>query len=152
MGNFSLITLGATWIMACLHLLCEHDLISSLRFSDTMWRHKFMSTLAQIMACCLTAPSHYLNQCWLIISMVPWHSPKGYFTRNTSAINNENELEMHLSNISLKFPRGQWVKINTWCWSHWYKMCTIDPPCDQSQQFTRCQCMLQHANQINILA
>ena len=24
--------------------------------------------LAQVMACCLTAPSHYLNQCWLIIS------------------------------------------------------------------------------------
>ena len=26
------------------------------------------------MACCLTAPSHYLNQCWLIISKVLWHS------------------------------------------------------------------------------
>ena len=26
------------------------------------------------MACCLTAPSHYLNQCWLIISEIPWHS------------------------------------------------------------------------------
>ena len=26
------------------------------------------STLAQVMACCLTAPSHYLTQCWLIIS------------------------------------------------------------------------------------
>ena len=25
------------------------------------------STLAQVVACCLTAPSHYLNQCWLII-------------------------------------------------------------------------------------
>ena len=26
------------------------------------------STLAQVMACCLTAPSHHLNLCWLIIS------------------------------------------------------------------------------------
>ena len=26
------------------------------------------------MACCLTAPSHYLNQCWLNISKVWWHS------------------------------------------------------------------------------
>ena len=26
------------------------------------------------MACCLKAPSHYLNQCWLIISEVPWRS------------------------------------------------------------------------------
>ena len=27
------------------------------------------------MACCLTAPSHYLNQCWLIISKHIWHPP-----------------------------------------------------------------------------
>ena len=26
------------------------------------------------MACCLTAPSHYLNQCWLIIRGVLWHT------------------------------------------------------------------------------
>ena len=32
------------------------------------------STVAQVMACWLTAPSHYLNQCWLIISEVQWHS------------------------------------------------------------------------------
>ena len=35
--------------------------------------HKSESTLAQVMACCLMAPSHYLNQCWLIISKVRWH-------------------------------------------------------------------------------
>ena len=29
--------------------------------------HIFGSTLAQAMACCLPAPSHYMNQCWLII-------------------------------------------------------------------------------------
>ena len=33
------------------------------------------------MACCLTAPSHYLNQCWLIISEVQWHSYQGNFIR-----------------------------------------------------------------------
>ena len=41
------------------------------------------STLAQIMACCLTASSHYLNQCWLMISEVLWHSPDSNFTENT---------------------------------------------------------------------
>ena len=71
------------------------------------------STLAQVMACCLRAPSHYLNQCWLITSMVQWHFFKGYFIRNTSTINYENELEMHLSKIPFKSPRGQWVN---WCW------------------------------------
>ena len=28
------------------------------------------------MACCLAAPSHYLHQCWLLISEVLWHSPE----------------------------------------------------------------------------
>ena len=28
------------------------------------------------MVCCLTAPSHYLKQCWLIISRVPCHYQK----------------------------------------------------------------------------
>ena len=32
--------------------------------NGTIWRHRYWSTMAQIMACCPTAPSHYLNQCW----------------------------------------------------------------------------------------
>ena len=44
--------------------------VNSLRPSDTIWRHRSGSTLAQVMACCLTAPSHYLNQWWLIINKV----------------------------------------------------------------------------------
>ena len=31
------------------------------------------STLAQVMACCLIAPNHYVNQCWLIIKGIQWH-------------------------------------------------------------------------------
>ena len=40
---------------------------------------RFGSTLTQVMAWCLTAPSHYLNQCWLI-SKVLWHSPDSNYT------------------------------------------------------------------------
>ena len=40
------------------------------------------SALTPVLACCLTAPSHYLNQCWLIISEVLWHSPEANFTGN----------------------------------------------------------------------
>ena len=43
---------------------------NSLRPGDAIWRHRSGSTLAQVMAWCLAAPSHYLNQCWLIISKV----------------------------------------------------------------------------------
>ena len=40
--------------------------------SRPLWRHR--NVVVQVMACCLTAPSHYLNQCWLIAGKVPWHS------------------------------------------------------------------------------
>ena len=40
--------------------------INSLWPSDAICRCRSGSTLAQIMACCLTAPSYYLNQRWLI--------------------------------------------------------------------------------------
>ena len=44
--------------------------INSLWPSNAIWRHRSGSTQAQVMACCLTAPSHYLNQCWLFINLV----------------------------------------------------------------------------------
>ena len=59
----------------------------SLRPSDAIWRQGSRSTLVQVMACCLTAPSHYLNQYWLIISEVQRHSPGRNFMRNVPTIN-----------------------------------------------------------------
>ena len=53
--------------------------VNSLRPSDGIFRHRSGSTLARVMACCLTAPSHYLNQCWLNIIKVLWHSSDGNF-------------------------------------------------------------------------
>ena len=61
------------------------SLVNSLRLSDAIWWQRSGSTLAQVMACCLMAPSHYLNQCWLIISEVLWQSYDGNITRDTSA-------------------------------------------------------------------
>ena len=89
-------------------------LIYSLRPSDAIWWHRSGSTLAQVMACCLMAPSHYLNQSWLTISKVEWLSSEGNFIRNTSAINqlSLSHLEHYQSKISLKPHRGQWVKEN----------------------------------------
>ena len=51
--------------------------INSLWPSVPKWQHGSELTLAQLMAWCLMAPSHYLNQCWLIFSKVRWHSSKG---------------------------------------------------------------------------
>ena len=46
---------------------------------DSTWRHKSGSNLAQVMACCLMAPSHNLNHRWIIIKGVLWHSSESNF-------------------------------------------------------------------------
>ena len=57
--------------------------IKSVAPSDTIWLQKSGSTLAQVMACCLMAPSHYLNRCWLINTIVLWHSSEGIIMRRS---------------------------------------------------------------------
>ena len=81
----------------------------SLWASGAIWRQRYGSTLVQVMACCLMASSHYLNQCWLITIKVQWHSSGGNFAINISAINHWNKLEYYLSKILFKWPWDQWV-------------------------------------------
>ena len=61
--------------------------VNSLWPSDTIRRQGTESTLAQVMACCLTAPSHYLNPCWPIISKILWHSSEGIIMRRSEDTN-----------------------------------------------------------------
>ena len=51
--------------------------INSLWSRWAIWKHRSWSTLMQVMACCLTAPSHYPNQCDIAISEVLLYSPEG---------------------------------------------------------------------------
>ena len=74
---------------------------------DVIWRHGTRSTLAQVMACCLMAPSHYLNQCWLIIGEVPWHSSQGIILRRWE--DTKNKIENCSFKMASRSPRGQWV-------------------------------------------
>ena len=60
---------------------------------------------------CLTAPSHYLNQSWFIISEALGQSLEGNFTKDTSSIT-EISLKITWSKISFNSPRGQDLKIN----------------------------------------
>ena len=62
-----------------------HTVYVIMRPSDTIWWHRSGWTLAQVMACCLMVPSHFLDQYWLIISKLLWHSPEGNFIRDISA-------------------------------------------------------------------
>ena len=52
-------------IICTWHLMYFFHYFISLRTTDAICWHRHWSTLAQVMACCLTAPSHNLNHCWL---------------------------------------------------------------------------------------
>ena len=84
--------------------------LNSLRPSDAIWRQWSWTTLAQVMACCLTAPSHYLNQCWLIIRGVLWHTSESSFAGIAQGIDSGYEFEKDILKNIFKSPRGQWVK------------------------------------------
>ena len=56
--------------------------VISLWPNDAIWKPRSGLILAQLIACCLKASSHYLNQCWLIIKGVLWHSSESNIPRN----------------------------------------------------------------------
>ena len=56
--------------------LITWNLIDSIWPSDAIWQHRSGSLLAQVKACWLTAPTHWLNQCFL------WHLAESNFTRS----------------------------------------------------------------------
>ena len=87
----------------------QETIINSLWRSDAVWRQRSGSTLAQVMACCLTSPSHYLNQCWLTASTDQWRLSKGNFTRDNPSHQSQIPASICLDKISFKSPRDQWV-------------------------------------------
>ena len=114
------------WVF-CYYFIELHNLaFNSLRPSDAIWRQWFWTTLAQVMACCLTAPSHYLNQCWLIIRGVLWHTSESSFAGIAQGIDSGYEFEKDILKNIFKSPRGQWVKLPVHklcrCYSFIYSM------------------------------
>ena len=64
-----------------LNLFCNlGQWVKSLGPSDAIWRWRPWSTLVQVMAC-------YLNQCWLIIGKVLWHSSEDIIIRKLEDTN-----------------------------------------------------------------
>ena len=64
------------WISRYTRASCHGD--SSLWPSDAIGRRRYWSTLLQVRAWCPTAPSPYLNQCWLTINEILWYLFQGY--------------------------------------------------------------------------
>ena len=69
--------------------------LNSVWPSGTIWWHRFESTWAQVLACCLTT-HNYMSQCWLIISEVQWQSLEDSFTWAASAMHQSVKLAWKL--------------------------------------------------------
>ena len=90
---------------------------NSLGPINAMRHYRIWSTLVQVMTCCVKTPSHYLNQCWQIISEILWHSTEYSFTWTLIVFVTHELLKMFLLDMSLKItylilqqnPRNQWV-------------------------------------------
>ena len=69
--------------------------------SKIIWRHRSGLALAHVMACCLAAPNHRLNQyCWTV---------KPIYSHIPQPLIISISLEIIVPKISFKSPRGQWV-------------------------------------------
>ena len=68
------------------------------------------STLAEVMACCLPAPSHYLNQCWFIISNANDIYMRSILLKKLQPSITKSSTNSYNLNKIFKSPRGQWVK------------------------------------------
>ena len=64
---------------------CVHSKFNSLGPNDAIWRYRFRSTLAQVMACHLMAPSHYLSP-----KVVLWYSLEINVKRRLQVLMNLN--------------------------------------------------------------
>ena len=66
--------------------------------------YRFGSTLVQVMACCLTVPSHYLNHYWLIISEVQWQSVRAISQHTSQPLIIKIRLKKFYVKFHLNFP------------------------------------------------
>ena len=78
--------------------------INSLWANHVIWWHRSGSILVEVMACCLMAPSYYLNQCRLLIRKVQWYPPESNFTFIAQAYTLYNEFENDNSKLLPHLP------------------------------------------------
>ena len=118
------------WVKKC--CVISSVIFNSLCPSDAIWWRRSGSTLAQVMACCLAAPIHYLSLRWLLFSEVMWQSPESNSTissqvvgyRQTSNIRWTKSQHLNASltlQFSLSNPLKPGVKsrMNMWLEQRW---------------------------------
>ena len=82
--------------------------------------------LTQVMACWLTEPNHRLNQCWLVITGIQWHSSKDSFIWMAEKSNLWSEIEnCTFKNRTLKLLPGVNKLISTVGTDGWMLLASV---------------------------
>ena len=84
------------WKHGCCPVGSYLNYVNPLWSDDAIGWQGARSTLSQVMACCLTEPSHYLKLCPFVIHKSPWQLYGGILTSATPA------LKLKISKISSK--------------------------------------------------
>ena len=92
-------------IQICLTHVCwkRNVLLNPWWPSDTIWRHRFGSILAQVMTYCLTSCKHYLNLSWLIIDDIHLRAISQQIPQVSM-----NEISLTITFIELSL--GLWIR------------------------------------------
>ena len=96
---------------------------NSLMPSDAIWRQGYWTSLAQVMACRLTAPIHYLKQCWLIVNCTLRNKLWWNFNQNSNIFVDENAIENVICDFPNKLSRRQCFN-DLFNNRHWTITCT----------------------------
>ena len=80
-------------------LICNRHVTPPVLWNSMTPNDTTQPTLVLVMACCLTAPSHYLKQGWLITDEVLWHSDHNTFIGSAPNIEHYDLFENHILKI-----------------------------------------------------
>ena len=113
------------------------DSVDWLWLSDDIWQHRSGTTQAQVMACCLTPPSHYLNLCSLQWGLVAFTwGLQEMFKIHVSIIGVilqiSNVFQPHLpkaNEITIAYSVGNIAEENSPAWWDW--------PCHVTSEMTK---------------
>ena len=98
-------------------IICVLTILNSLWPIDTICQHRSRSGLAQVMACCLTAPSHYivLTHCGLVM---PYGDIDQHWLRHQAItwtnvdFSSVMSHDIHLREISQEIPRPSIIEMS----------------------------------------
>ena len=111
-GIRHLISFASNWTYACkISGVCTWNIFLNIDLNQVfiiniLWPsyailcQRSWSILAPVMPCYVIAPSHYLNQCWLIIKYVFWHTPQ------TSCIGSAQDIDLWNKSLKIHFIKS----------------------------------------------